>query len=145
MNERTPTRNLPTDDELWALYAQGMNMREVADHFGMDHTTVRSRFRRMKDRPDKQHTPDVFPDNLLPEHRRTMVHLMLERYVRRAEGKELQPPRLLELEDWEAMLEMRGLIVVYDPQAGPNEASPRVGGYGYDARRPGEQGIIRKG
>jgi hypothetical protein len=52
------------------------------------------------------------------------------------EGAKLTDANRVTFENWKKKLDAKGLVVMYDPNVGPNEASPTAGGFYYAKRRP---------
>jgi hypothetical protein len=52
------------------------------------------------------------------------------------EGATLTDANRVTFENWKAKMDRDGLVVMYDPAVGPNEASPSAGGFYYAKRRP---------
>ena len=78
---------------------------------------------------------DLIPWIVKVEHAHAHPALMLRVLSRRRQGLENSTPRNNMLDRWLDGLSEHDLVVMYDPDARPNEASPVSGGWFYAPRR----------
>lgn len=127
-------RKLPPDDEVARLYESGMSHAAIAAELGSSATAVRNAVNR-SGAQSRLEQSGYMPEGLLPDHWHAPAARMLRAHARREKGvRPLRGEEERRLDRWLNRLRDNDLVVAYDPETPPNEASPTYGGWSYVAR-----------
>ncbi|MGI5245443.1 hypothetical protein [Dactylosporangium sp. CA-139066] len=127
-----PAPNILPDSGTLAQMRRTMTIKEIADEYGVSEVAVYKQLNAAgltKARPPKSH-----PWTLKKEHEQTRPAIMLRALARRERGEELPAQKSRSLDIWLDELDRLKVVVDYDPDAGPNPASPIYGGFVYRER-----------
>lgn len=137
-------RQLPGTEVLLSLRKQKWTYEQIANEYGVTPGAVYLRLREagaVKKRP--RHS-ELIPWKVRNEHMHAHPVAMLRLLARRQGGEELPKRKQQQLDKWLREIEEAGVVVCYDPEQGPNPASPKVGGWYYSRRRDSDgDGPIR--
>lgn len=137
-----PTRKLPPDREVLALYRGGMSYSAIATMYGTGKPAVGLAIRRAGGEP-RSEASGYMPSGLLPDHWHAPAARHLRELSRREKvesspdgggARRLRPAEEVGLNNWLAMLAEHDWVVAYDPDHEPNPASPTHGGWYYVPR-----------
>lgn len=141
-----PKQILPDSGTLLQLKAQKWTNRQIAERYGVTENAVYLALRSVPGATTKRPRYDEFiPWRVKSEHLWTVPANMLRLLARQAGGEELPQRRLTTLTGWLKKMDAEGLVVDYDPEQGPSNASPKYGGFRYVRRQPEDgEGYIRR-
>lgn len=131
-------RVLPDNEELLQLRQAGLTYDEIATRFGVTKGAVYLQLRRVKatgTRPTYKH---LLPWRVKAEHTHAHPAMMLRLLARRQNGEELPDAKARLLDKWLHDVSEADVVVCYEPDFPPNDASPTSGGFYYSRRREGD-------
>jgi hypothetical protein len=124
-----------TNKEVAALLLSGHTANELAERWGVGDQAVRRAGRAGGWSPG--HTTQAkLPWLGVGAASHSPAARGLRAHHRVKEGAKLTEANRVTFENWKKKLDAKGLVVMYDPNVGPNEASPSAGGFYYAKRRP---------
>lgn len=138
-------RKLPDSAELLSLRNQGWTYEEIADEYKVTPGAVYLQLRNAHATATHLDHKKLIPWTLAPEHRMARPAEMLRLLGRERAGQKIEPPaKKAMLDKWLKTLADQKVVVCYDPEKPPNEAS-RTGGFYYVPREPSDgDSIIRE-
>lgn len=129
-------RQLPDNEVLVRLRRQGWSYDAIAAEFAVTRGAVYLRLKQVSgattQRPDYSH---LIPWVVAKRHTQAVPVNMLRLLGRRQNGEELTQRNATMLDNWLAKIAEADVVVCYDPEMGPNPASPTAGGFYYSRRR----------
>lgn len=134
-----PTRKLPPDHEVAAMYDRGFSYVVLAEMYGVTNTAIGKAVRRAGHTPRSEYS-GLMPADLHPDHYFAPAAKRLRALARRQGGASGRPLTAIEaraLDNWLDTLRIENLVVAYDPDQPPNPASPTYGGWHYVPRPDG--------
>jgi hypothetical protein len=132
-------RLLPDRTTLERLRRNGATYKAIAEQYGVSETAVYFQLKQAGIAKDRTVThKGLIPWTVRGEHHHTHPALMLRTLSRRAQGLENAPERDAMLNKWLGEMKEANAVVCYDPDMGPNPASPVTGGWFYMKRRPSD-------
>ncbi len=133
--EMTPPRKITDDPVTVARRVRQEGLTATAKHYDVTPPAIRKLLAKhdLLERVVPDHS-DVIPWRLAKEHGMAYEARMLRALGRREKGLEVPPRTASMLDRWLAELEQRNAVVTYD----------RTRGFGYDYRRDGDVGVVRR-
>ena len=128
-------RVLPALTELVGLRNEGLTFQAIADKYGVTKGCVHQQFRNAGLTGRGKHYPELVPWTVSEKHSAALPVVML-RLLGRSQHELLDEASQGRLNRWLALLRADDLVVVYDPQIRPNQASS-AGGFAHVKRRHG--------
>lgn len=138
-------RKLPDTTTLERLRRNGATYKDIAEQFDVTETAVYLRLKAegLTEERKVSHS-ELIPWKVKIEHQHDHPALMLRCLSRRRQGLGNSAARDSMLDLWLDQVEAASVVVMYDPDAPANPASPVHGGWFYARRKPSDgDSIIR--
>ncbi|MDG4825977.1 hypothetical protein O7635_29360 [Asanoa sp. WMMD1127] len=130
-------RVLPDNSVLVQLRHDGWQYSDIAAHYGTTENAVYLRLRQANAVKPRARHDDFIPWRVAKEHTYAHPALMLRYLAQREAGESPLPPAKSRMVDkWLRGIRENGLVLCYDREQPPNDASPKTGGFFYMRRRP---------
>lgn len=138
------TRILPDSATLRLLRTQDWKLAEIAEKYGVSESAVWKALERAGETEPLPTYRSVVPWDIQPQHKKTAVMDHLRTIATERGGRVPSAPRKAYLEEWLKGMQDAGVVLNYHPDAPPNSASNKHGGFYYVPREAGDEWIIRQ-
>lgn len=131
-------RYLPSDTELRRhVSVDRMTYKQIGELYGVSEQAVYRKMNAMNATTPRPDYSEIIPYRIATRHQKAMPMRHLRAFARQRTGLEVNPDELRRMNVWIEMLTENDLVVCYDPEYPPNEASA-AGGWHYEKRKPSD-------
>lgn len=137
-------RRLPDATTLRLLRSQGWKLREIAEKYDVAESAVWKALERSGQTEPLPTFRSVVPWDIAPQHRKTAVMDHIRTIATERAGRPVSPQRKAYMEEWAKGMRDNNVVLAYHPDAPPNAASIKTGGFYYVPREKHDVWIIRE-
>lgn len=137
-----PKRKLPDIEVLRRMrYEEGMLLKDIAAEYNVTPNAVRKALAtsEIENREDLVSYRKVVPWQVDQRYFDTSIMQMIRILARQYSGVQLTEDETQRIKDWFNLMAENHVVLDYNPEAGPNHASPKLGGFFYRTRVPEDQ------
>lgn len=137
-------RSLPDPTTLRLMRGQGWKLAEIAEKYGVSESAVWKALDRAGQTEPLPTYRNIVPWDIAPQHKKTAVMDHLRTIATERGGRTPSPSRKAYMEEWLQGMRDNNVVLAYHPDAPPNGASHKYGGFYYVPREARDKWIIRE-